>query len=147
MSEKPRYTSTIEGVDWDRLKNDLAADDFDNSRTPDELKQSFGNSHAVAIAWVGAQVVGTARLLADGVCNAYLVDVWTSSRYRRRGIGSTMVKLLLETVPGHHVGLFTEEYEPFYQSLGFDREQGGMSRVVGRWLGRYEPRPVSPLRK
>ena len=147
MSEKPRFTSTIEGVDWDRLKNDLAADDFDNSRTPDELKQSFGNSHAVAIAWVGAQVVGTARLLADGVCNAYLVDVWTSSSYRRRGIGSTMVKLLLETVPGHHVGLFTEEYEPFYRSLGFDREQGGMARVVGRWLGRYEPRPVSPLRK
>ena len=32
-----------------------------------------------------------ARLLSDGVCNAYLVDVWTMSVYRRQGIASRMI--------------------------------------------------------
>jgi ribosomal protein S18 acetylase RimI-like enzyme len=41
-----------------------------------------------------------ARLLSDGVCSAYLVDVWTSSRYRRRGIASEMIRFLLDEVPG-----------------------------------------------
>ncbi|MDQ3661673.1 MAG: GNAT family N-acetyltransferase [Actinomycetota bacterium] len=140
MIEEIRYAVTIEGVDWTALKCDLAADDFDNLRTPDELLTSFANSQAVAFAWSGERVVGSARLLSDGVCNAYLIDVWTLSSHRRRGIGSTMVEMLLESVPGHHVGLFTEEHEAFYRSLGFGLERGGMSRIVGRWLGRYEPR-------
>jgi GNAT superfamily N-acetyltransferase len=143
MAEEIRYSTAIAGVDWSRVKSDLAEDDFDNLRTPAELKRSFGNSHAVVIAWASGRVVGTARLLADGVCNAYLIDVWTQSSHRRRGVGTTMVKMLLETVPGHHVGLFTEECEPFYRNLGFDREQGGMSRVVGRWLERHEPSPLA----
>jgi hypothetical protein len=29
-------------------------------------------------------VVGMARLLSDGVSNAYLLDVWTMSAYRRQ---------------------------------------------------------------
>jgi len=140
MTQEVRYAATIEGVDWTCVKRDLATDDFDNLRTPGELEISFVNSQAVAIAWSGMRVVGTARMLADGVCNAYLIDVWTMSSYRRRGIGSTMVQMLLDTVPGHHVGLFTEEHEAFYRSIGFGLERGGMSRVVGRWLGRYEPR-------
>jgi len=140
MEEEIRYATTTESVDWARVKKDLTDDDFDNLRTPDELETSFANSQAVAIAWAGKRVVGTARLLADGVCNAYLIDVWTLSRHRRRGIGTTMVGMLLETVPGHHVGLFTEEHEGFYRSLGFGVEGGGMSVVAGRWLGRYEPR-------
>ena len=140
MAEEIRYTETIAGVDWKGVKHDLAADNFDNLRTPDELETSFANSQAVVIAWIGERVVGTARLLADGVCNAYLIDVWTLSNHRRRGIGTEMVLRLLETVPGHHVGLFTEDHEAFYRSLGFGLEPGGMSRVVGRWLGRYEPR-------
>ena len=140
MAEEVRYAATIAGIDWMRVKRDLGRDDFDNLRTPDELETSFANSQAVAIAWRGEHVVGTARMLADGVCNAYLIDVWTMSGYRRRGIGSTMVRMLLDTVPGHHVGLFTEAHEAFYRDLGFGLERGGMARVVGRWLGRSEPR-------
>ncbi len=140
MAAEIRYAANIESVDWARVKEDLTDDDFDNLRTPDELETSFANSQAVAIAWASQREVGPARLLADGVCNAYLIDVWTLSRHRRRGIGTTMVGMLLETVPGHHVGLFTEKHEAFYRSLGFGLEAGGMSVVAGRWLGRYEPR-------
>jgi ribosomal protein S18 acetylase RimI-like enzyme len=139
MSTRIVYAADIRRVDWNALKADLAADEFDNGRTPEELERSFANSHSVVMAWAGNRVVGTARLIADGVCNAYLVDVWTASKHRRTGIGSNMVARLLESVPGHHVGLFTEAHTDFYRSLGFEEERVGMSLVVGRWLNRDTP--------
>ena len=35
------YAHDIAAVNWARLKDDLTADDFDNGRTPDELRRSF----------------------------------------------------------------------------------------------------------
>src|SRR2546421_3769546 len=60
----------LAGVDWSAVKAELMRDGFDNGRTPDELYRSFAASAHVSMAWVGDRVVGTARLLADGVCNA-----------------------------------------------------------------------------
>ena len=75
-----------------------------------------------------------ARLLSDGVCNAYLVDVWTASPYRRRGIASAMIRRLLDEVPGQHVGLQTSDAQELYASLGFAPQPEFWSRVVGSWL-------------
>ena len=132
------YSENLRLVDWAKVKDDLTADEFDNGRTPGELAESFAASQHVAIAWSGTEVVGTARLLADGVCNAYLIDVWTKSTLRRQGIGREMVSRLLQKVPGHHVGLFTECATSLYESLGFQREEVGMSCVVGEWLNRVK---------
>jgi predicted GNAT family acetyltransferase len=128
----------LTGVDWAAVKADLRDDQFDNGRTPEELARSFAASAHVSIAWAGDRVIGTARLLADGICNAYLVDVWTARLYRGRGIASAMVADLLARVPGHHVALFTEHAEGLYARLGFEIEEVGMSMVVGRWLNRPE---------
>jgi predicted GNAT family acetyltransferase len=121
-------------VDWSALKHDLAADNFDNGRSPEQLRRSFEKSHSVVFAWSDGRCVGTARLLSDGVCNAYLVDVWTASSHRRRGIASRMIGILLDTVPGQHVALFTSERTDLYTRLGFTEERTGMSRVSGTWL-------------
>jgi predicted GNAT family acetyltransferase len=126
----------LAGVDWAAVKADLSRDRFDNGRTPEELATSFAASAHVSIAWADGRVVGTARLLADGVCNAFLVDVWTAAPYRRRGIASAMVMDLLSRVPGHHVALFTETAQSLYARLGFEVEEIGMSTVVGPWLNR-----------
>ena len=126
----------LDGVDWAQLKADLAADDFDNGRTPDELKRSFEASYALAMGWADGRCVANARLLADGVCNAYLIDVWTHSAYRRRGAASAAVNACLEKVPGHHVALFTDHAAALYRTLGFTEDTTGMTKVVGRWLNR-----------
>ncbi len=125
---------SLDGVDWIQAKADLTADDFDNGRSPDALRRSFAQSQHVAIARDGDRVVGMARLLSDGVCNAYLVDVWTASSYRRRGIASSMVRYLADQVPGQHIGLQTDDAEAFYTSLGFRPQPIFMSAVIGTWL-------------
>ena len=130
------YTQTTDGVDWTQLTADLQADDFDNGRTPDELRRSFENSAVVAFAWADGRIIGKARALSDGVCNAYVVDVWTHSDYRRRGIASRLMRLLEEGLDGQHIYLFTDDAEDFYHSLGYRRQGTGMGVVVGRWLRR-----------
>ena len=112
-----RIDNSLEGIDWAQAKADLAADSFDNGRSAEALRTSFEQSQHVAIARDADRVVGMARLLSDGVCNAYLVDVWTMSAYRRQGIASALVRLLLDAVPGQHVGLQTDDAQPLYYSL------------------------------
>ena len=129
-----RIDGSLEGIDWTRAKADLAADDFDNGRSPRALRMSFEQSQHVAIARDGDRVVGMARLLSDGVCNAYLLDVWTASSHRRQGIATALVRLLQEQVPGQHVGLQTDDAHELYASLGFRPQPEFWSAVGGRWL-------------
>lgn len=126
--------SSFDGIDWEQAKADLAADDFDNGRTAEALHRSFAQSQHVAFARDGGRLVGMARLLSDGVCNAYLVDVWTASSHRRRGIASAMVEHLVAQVPGQHVGLQTDDAQRFYETLGFAPQPEFLSRVAGAWL-------------
>ena len=129
-----RLDSSREGIDWMQAKADLAADAFDNGRSAAALERSFDGSQHVAFARDGDRLIGMARLLSDGVCNAYLVDVWTMSSYRRQGTGSALVRLLLDEVPGQHVGLQTDDAQSFYSALGFAAQPMFLSRVVGNWL-------------
>ena len=131
------YATTTANIDWEQLTADLQADDFDNGRTPDELRRSFENSAVVIFAWLDGRVIGKARALSDGVCNAYVVDVWTHSDYRRRGIASHMMNALAERLTGQHIYLFTDDAEGFYRTLGYRRQGIGMSIVSGQWLNRF----------
>ncbi len=133
------YVEELDQVDWDEMKQALIADDFDNGRTPAQLAASFRNSVSI-IAYATApnhapRLIGTARALSDGICNAYVVDVWTHSGYRRRGVARTMLTRLLRRLPGQHVYLWTDSAPEFYARLGFERQESvGMAMVVGQWL-------------
>lgn len=129
-----RIDSSLDGIDWEQAKADLVADDFDNGRSAEALRRSFEQSQHVAFARDGDRVVGMARMLSDGVCNAYVVDVWTHSAYRRRGIASEMMRLLVEAVPGQHVGLQTDDAQALYESVGFRPQPEFWSIVSGTWL-------------
>jgi ribosomal protein S18 acetylase RimI-like enzyme len=134
------YRDDCDGVDWARLKRDLADDDFDNGRTADELERSFRASARVVFARDGDRVVGKGRALSDGVCNAYVVDLWTQSAYRRRGVGRAMLERLVAPLRGQHVALFTDDRPDFYEACGFRTRGVAFERVDGAWLGRFPPR-------
>ena len=128
------FDRSLDGVDWERAKADLAADHFDNGRSANALRLSFEQSQHVAFARDDGRVVGMARMLSDGVCNAYVVDVWTKSEYRRRGIASTLMRMLADAVPGQHIGLQTDDAHDLYRSLGYAPQPEFWSRVAGTWL-------------
>jgi predicted GNAT family acetyltransferase len=128
------FGSSLDGLDWAQAKTDLVADRFDNGRSADALRRSFESSQHVAFARDGTRIVGMARMLSDGVCNAYVVDVWTHSAYRRQGIASTLMRMLADAVPGQHIGLQTDDAQAFYASLGYKPQPEFWSLVAGRWL-------------
>jgi GNAT superfamily N-acetyltransferase len=129
------YKMDCEGVDWSAMKSALVADDFDNGRTPAQLERSFRNSAVVAIAYAGERIIGTGRALSDGVCNAYIVDVWTETPFRRQGVARTMIERMLERLQGQHVFLWTDDAAAFYKRIGFsDCNCTGLHKVVGEWL-------------
>ena len=128
------YKTNLENIDWTEMKTTLRQDAFDNGRSPEQLKASFENSYAVCIAYAERRMIGTARVLSDGVCNAYLVDVWTLSEFRHKGIASTMIQKLLRQLRGQHIYLQTDDAKELYAKLGFVEQPTGMSKVVGEWL-------------
>ncbi|MBT3240114.1 MAG: GNAT family N-acetyltransferase [Chloroflexi bacterium] len=130
------YKTNLTGIDWKKLKSRLKQDTFDNGRTAEELELSFKNSYAICFAVEGDRIVGKVRVLSDGVCNAYIVDTWTDSEYRNRGIASRMMEKLLEKLAGQHVYLFTDDSVAFYKKLGFRARPTGLELVVGNWLNR-----------
>lgn len=128
------YTTNLEGIDWIEMKSTLHRDNFDNGRTPEQLKISFYNSYAACIALFSGKIVGTARVLSDGVCNAYLVDVWTLTEFRHRGIASAMIQKIMSLLSGQHIYLQTDDALEFYAKLGFVEQPFGMGKVIGKWL-------------
>lgn len=128
------FRTTLEGVDWEALRLDLIADHFHNGRSTQQLRLSFENSTHVAMGFDGTRCIANARLLSDGVGNAYVVDVWAHSAYRRQGVASQAMQLLLDAVPGQHVYLGTDDAAGFYEKLGFRPQMQGMSLIVGRYL-------------
>ncbi len=128
------YRMDVTGVDWEEMRNILIADDFDNGRSVEQYRRSFENTYAVCIAYAEGRIIGTARALSDGVCNAYVVDVWTYTPYRRQGIARTMIQKLIEKLPGQHVYLFTDDSPDFYRRLGFKDRGTGLEIMSGQWL-------------
>ena len=133
---KFNYTTTLDNVDWQELVDVLEKDNFNNGRTAEELELSFHNSQAVAFAWSGSRVIGKARALSDGGCNAYVVDVWTQSDFRRKGIATKLMGLIEQELDGQHIYLFTDDAAEFYISVGYTPDSYGLSKVVGKWLRR-----------
>jgi GNAT superfamily N-acetyltransferase len=128
------FRADIEGIEWGVLKEDLIADNFHNGRTTTQLRLSFQNSSHVAMAFDGDRCIGNGRLLSDGVGNAYVIDVWTQSAYRRQGIASRIMQMLMDAVPGQHIYLQTDDAVEFYRKLGFAQQPEGMSLIVGSYL-------------
>ena len=126
--------ATVLAVGLSALKKDLIDDDFHNGRTTGQLQLSFEYSASVAMAFAGNHCIGNARLLSDGVGNAFVIDVWTHSSFREQGVATKMMAMLIETVPGQHIYLQTDTAIEFYEKLGFAKQPEGMSFVAGDYL-------------
>ena len=129
------YRLDCEGVDWVAMKAAVTADNFDNGRSPAQLEASFRNSAVPVIAYADDRIIGTARALSDGVCNAYVVDVWTDSAYRNQGAGADNAQPDVRKIARPACFLWTDDAQEFYKKVGFrQRDCAGFETVVGKWL-------------
>ena len=90
-------------------------------RSAELIRQSWAASAVVAGVYAGADLVGWARVVTDGVVVAYLADVFIVPQHRRQGIGRWLVATLLAHPELGTVRwlLHTRDAQAFYQGLGF----------------------------
>jgi ribosomal protein S18 acetylase RimI-like enzyme len=121
---KIRYTDLIPcQEDLFKLYDDEGWNDF--LKLPKEaLHQAMIQSWYVVSAYDENQLIGTGRIISDGIMNAYLCGVVVHPSYRNQGIGSEIVQQLVKKShkANLHIQLFSEEENvPYYEKLGFEK--------------------------
>ena len=90
---------------------------------PQTLKQGFQNSLLVLAAYEGEELLGIIRVVGDGVTVVFIQDLLVFPEKQRNGVGTALVKAVLERYPVvRQIELTTDqtpETAAFYKSLGF----------------------------
>jgi len=97
-------------------------DNYDPDGLDDLIKGSF--AFAVAVDAPTGRAVGMGRAISDGTSDAWLQDIVVLDDYRKRGIGTAIIKQLLDHCKSKGlawVGLVAEPgTTDFYRPLGFE---------------------------
>lgn len=111
--------------------------------TDKQAERALQHSTYVICVRDGEKAIAMGRVLFDHGYTAYIGDIIVDSNYRHKGIGSAVVKKLIQKVldmadPGDRLLFILESAkgkEPFYEQLGFQRNpsetQGcGMRQII-----------------
>ncbi len=92
-------------------------------RSRERVIGTIAGSRRVVGLYLGAEQVGFARAVSDGVTVAYLADVYVLAPYRGRGLGVELVREIVEGdgAPDVHWLLHTADAEGLYARFGFRR--------------------------
>lgn len=133
------YTASIEGVTTDHLRGGFYKG-WPNPPSPEtHLRVLQGSAHVV-LAKDGVNVVGYITAITDGVLAAYIPHLEVLDSYQGRGIGSELVRLMLEKLRTiYMIDLICDvDVQPFYERLGMMRYTGMIKRNYDRQSGTLE---------
>lgn len=89
----------------------------------DQLERLVRQSHCFVAAIAGGRIIGMGRAISDGVSDAYVQDVTVDPAWRDAGVGTLIVRHILDRLRADGIGwigLIAERGSAsFYTSLGF----------------------------
>ncbi|NLW16926.1 MAG: GNAT family N-acetyltransferase [Firmicutes bacterium] len=97
----------------------------------EQLAKAMEGSWYVLYVYDGDRLIGTGRVVSDGVINAYLCGLGVDPEYRNLGVGTRITEQLVRRCQQSklHVQFFCEEpLVPFYEQCGFVKFAVGMKR-------------------
>ena len=93
-----------------------------SGRNADEQERIFKSSYAVSFLYDGDKLIGCARALSDGVCEAALYNIALAREYHGRKLGRMLIESILEQVRGCNIILYTHPRTvAMYEKFGFRR--------------------------
>lgn len=100
-----------------------------------KLMDGISNSLDVITAWQDNDLVGLIRVVGDGSTIMYVQDILVLPEYKRKGIGSTLFKIVIDKYSSvRQKVLITEDSEEtrrFYEANGFiDSNEYGVVSFV-----------------
>jgi GNAT superfamily N-acetyltransferase len=121
------YAGSVAGVDAKDLRGFFEG--WPDTPSPETcLEMLDGSDHVVlALDEEGGIVVGFIAAISDGVLCAFVSSLQVLPAYRGRGIGSELVRRMLEKLDDRYVVSLTcdPKLQPFYERFGM-RASGGM---------------------
>ena len=90
---------------------------------PASLEAGFENSLLTLVCYDGDRLVGIIRTVGDGNTIVYIQDVLVDPSYQRKGIGSALIRAVLDRFRNVRQIVLSTDAQPstiaFYESLGF----------------------------
>jgi len=124
------YRASLDGIAANDLQGFFVG--WRSPRSPEEHLQILAGSDRVVLAVEGdsGRVVGFATALTDGVQAAFIPLLEVLPDYQGRGIGSELVRRLLDRLgPIPCIDLTCDpELQPFYERFGMQRSVGMIVR-------------------
>jgi len=97
---------------------------FTQNRTISDITQMLSNSYLTLGFLEKEELIGFCRVISDGVYKAFLFDVIVKDGYQNQGIGSFIMKTVLnheKLINVRHIELYCpEKVTHFYKKIGFE---------------------------
>ncbi len=132
------YRTNIDGITPDQLEGPFFVGWLHAPSAATHLRILNGSDHVVlAVDESSQQVVGFITAITDEVFMAFIPLLEVVPEYQGRGIGSELVRRLLEQLDGFYtVDAMTDpELQPFYRHLGLAASHGVSLRNYDRQSG------------
>lgn len=111
-----------------KLYEELGWNDYLNL-SQDALVRAMENSYKVIYVYDEDSLIATARLVSDGVINAYFCGLGVRKAYRGMGVGKSITSMLKKTCrdEGLHFQFFVEDtLISYYEKQGYRQFAVGM---------------------
>lgn len=116
---------------------DDALNDLFARAWPDHRARTFIPVLAASLAFVAAfvehRLIGFVNIASDGGAHAFLLDPTVDAEHRRRGIGTTLVRIAADLARARGCEWLHVDYEPrlaaFYQRAGFVPSAAGVMHL------------------
>ena len=121
-------STDIDRISWEELARLFELAPLGKNRDPEKLEMAFRNSLLKVFAFHGEKLVGAGRALSDGVWRAAIYDVAVLPEYQGKGIGSTIIRHLIDSANVEVIMLYAAPgKEEFYEQFGFRKMTTAMA--------------------
>lgn len=105
-----------------------------------KLEIAFRNSAVRCFAYDGERLIGAGRAISDGALRAAIYDLVVLPEYQGKGIGTMILRDLLDRAEAEMVMLFANPgKEPFYTRFGFRMMKTAMAIMPNPEVMRASP--------
>jgi ribosomal protein S18 acetylase RimI-like enzyme len=122
------YTTSIDEIEAGKLEGFFVG--WPSPPSPPRHLEILRGSSYVVVAKDGDDVVGFVTAISDGVISAYIPLLEVLPEYQGRGIGTELVRRLLDGLPNlYMVDVICDgDVAPFYERLGLQRLDAALGR-------------------
>jgi GNAT superfamily N-acetyltransferase len=122
-SEQIQYSDSRRELPVATLVNLYRSNHWSAADKPELLRKALSSSHSLVTAWSGETLVGLGNALSDGFMVAYYSHLLVLPECQGRGIGMTLMQMLLGKVEGFHQQILLADGRAiqFYRKCAFVR--------------------------